>query len=116
MLGTRRSACNPATRNMSRRRNACTSGELPDFHAVGRRKIKQIALLDGEGVVPGIDIAHCLRAILARGVAIRQDLTAQRTVAPFHLPALGETQEELLLGRQRATLLGMRPRRPPCVV
>ena len=70
---------------------------LPDFDALLRRQIQLLALGHFEGRVPGVEIAHGLRAEAPGCVHIGEDCVAQRLVAVLSAPGLCKAQEEALV-------------------
>jgi predicted RNA-binding Zn ribbon-like protein len=72
---------------------------LPNPHALGRRQVQLFSGLDVKGSVPGVDISDGQRSIFPRRMDIGQHLIAQSRVAHLIRPALGKSNEELLVAR-----------------
>src|SRR3989440_2129401 len=72
----------------------------PHAYAIRRREVQLLARFDAERVVPRIEVAHRVGAILGRGVAVGDDPLPQGGLADLVTPALREAQEEQLLGAE----------------
>jgi len=77
-----------------------TSETLPDLHALVGREVKLLALLDVEGRVPGVDVAHRQRPELAGRVTVGQNALAKCLVSHFCGPRLSEGDEEALVSSE----------------
>src|SRR5215470_2047029 len=73
---------------------------LPDADAVGRREVERLTRFHPEGVVPGVDVTHGQGAVVGRRVRVDHQTLAQRGLADFLTPGLGEAEEELLIPAQ----------------
>src|SRR6476660_8717829 len=70
---------------------------LPYAHAIARSQIELLPGLDRERVVPRVEIARRIRAVLTGGVAVGDDLVALRRFAPLLAPRLGSADEKPLI-------------------
>src|SRR5208283_450637 len=84
-------------RRSSHRRAWSFTVLLPDDYAVWQGEVKLVSRLNRERGVPGIEIAHRICPILRRGVRIRQNLLAERSLTRFGCPVLAKSNEELLI-------------------
>src|SRR4029077_9106754 len=92
------SSCRTARSSTSR---SCACHEpLPDAHPIRRREIQLLARLGAEGLVPGVEVAHRVGAVLGRRVAVGDHLPPQRRLADLLTPGLREAEEEQLLGAE----------------
>ena len=66
----------------------------PDFHALVRRQVQLLARLHVERRIPGVEIAHGLRAELAGGMAVGRDPAAQRLVADLGAQAWAKAMKK----------------------
>ncbi len=73
---------------------------LPDVDTVCGSKEELVGWLDGEGLVPAVDVANGLGAIVAGGVRVGEDLLAQSGIPGDGGPVLAEGEEELLIGSE----------------
>src|SRR5438876_1681778 len=73
----------------------------PHADAVRRRQVEGLAGLDVEGLVPVVEVAHGVRAVLVGRVAVAEDLLAQGRLARLRPPRLREADEELLVAGKR---------------
>src|SRR5678815_2024101 len=80
---------------------ACSS---PDPHALVGCEVELVALLDPERVVPGVEVAHGQRAIVARRVRVDSEARAQRRLAHLGRPRLRIGDEEALVAGEPANL------------
>src|SRR5256885_6947552 len=88
-------------------------------YAIRGSEVQLLARFDAERVIPRIEVAHRVGAILGRGVAVGDDPLAQGGLADLLAPALREAQEEQLLAAEAASPRRRRlalERRPPGVV
>src|SRR5258708_11746263 len=67
---------------------AAAASRLPDTNALSRREVELLPGLDQEGLVPGVLVAHGVRAILGRRVPVGDDALPQRGLAELRAPAL----------------------------
>src|ERR1700740_1942440 len=74
--------------------------DLPYAHPVRGREVELLARLDVERLVPRIEVAYRIGAILRRRVTVDDDPLAQRRLADLLPPALPEAEEEELLGAE----------------
>src|SRR4051812_19476712 len=79
----------------------------PDMDSMGGVEIKLLAGLHGEGVVPGVQIADGVGAILVGSVPVGRDLAAHSGVSDLLPPALREADEKALIAAQ-AVLVDIR--------
>jgi len=86
----------------------------PHAYAIRGREVQVLARFDAERLIPRVEVAHRVGAILVRCVAVGDDPLAQRGLADLLTPALREAQEEQLLsaeaGGGRCRLALERPR------
>src|SRR3977135_1407498 len=72
----------------------------PHAHPVRGSEVQLLARLHAERVIPRVEVAHRVGAILDRCVAVGDDPLAQRRLADLLAPALREAQEKQLLGAE----------------
>src|SRR5205823_7535148 len=68
----------------------------PHAYAIRGSEVQLLARFDAERVIPRIEVAHRVGAILGRGVAVGDDPLSQGGLADLLTPALREAQEEQL--------------------
>src|SRR5256885_17082870 len=86
-------------------------------YAIRGSEVQLLARFDAERVIPRIEVAHRVGAILGRGVAVGDDPLSQGGLAGLLTPALREAQEEQLPAAEAGRPgRGLAPERaPPCV-
>src|SRR3984885_7320294 len=97
-------SCGRAAEGTVRVAAALRAPRSPHGHALGRRQVELLTGLHRERLVPGIEIAHGVGAVLGRGVPVGDHLLPQRRLADLALPGLGEAQEEQLLAAEAVRL------------
>src|SRR6476469_9493562 len=96
MPSRRRSAGRAAGQSVASCRSFIGASAV-NLHALLRRQIELVARLDVERGIPGVEVAHGQRAILARRMAVGRDLLAERFLAGLLCPTLLEGDEEALV-------------------
>src|SRR5947208_9255558 len=72
----------------------------PYAYAIRGPEVQLLARFDAERVIPRVEVAHRVGAILGRGMAVGDDALPQGGLADLLTPALCEAQEEQLLAAE----------------
>src|SRR4051812_10906689 len=92
-------ALTPALSQSERESNA-TTGALPNLHARLRRQVQLSSRLNIESLIPGVEVAHGVGAILIRRMTIRSQQDFEKLRAHLAAPTLRVSDEETLIIRQ----------------